>query len=171
MSMSRSRAWTAHSLFAISLKPLSLSRLQNRVIDLEVANRTTSPTVDPSVHVFLVGHSMGGIVAAETLLLLASEQPISTDAYSDVPSNHASVGCEANSKTAASSRLVEPGTFMFPHIQGVLAFDTPFLGIAPGVVSYGAEGHYKNVTTAYNALSEVAGLFGFGGANNASRPQ
>ncbi|KAH3355173.1 hypothetical protein KXW94_004551 [Aspergillus fumigatus] len=143
--------------------------LQNRVIDLEVANRTTSPTVDPSVHVFLVGHSMGGIVAAETLLLLASEQPISTDAYSDVPSNHASVGCEANSKTAASSRLVEPGTFMFPHIQGVLAFDTPFLGIAPGVVSYGAEGHYKNVTTAYNALSEVAGLFGFGGANNASR--
>lgn len=77
MSMSRSRAWTAHSLFAISLKPLSLSRLQNRVIDLEVANRTTSPTVDPSVHVFLVGHSMGGIVAAETLqtmLQLAAKQ-------------------------------------------------------------------------------------------------
>ncbi|KAF7113606.1 hypothetical protein CNMCM5793_002962 [Aspergillus hiratsukae] len=130
--------------------------LQNKVIDLEVANHTTSPTVDPSVHVFLVGHSMGGIVAAETLLLLASEQPIFTK-----PS-------EADLKTAGSSRLVEPGTFMFPHIQGVLAFDTPFLGIAPGVVSYGAEGHYKNVTTAYNAISEVAGLFGFGGASNTS---
>jgi len=34
-------------------------RLQNKVIDLEVANGTPSPTVDPSVHVILVGHSMG----------------------------------------------------------------------------------------------------------------
>ncbi|RHZ55336.1 esterase/lipase family protein [Aspergillus thermomutatus] len=142
--------------------------LQNKVIDLEVANRTASPTVDPSVHVFLVGHSMGGIVAAETLLLLASEQPIPSKTYSDVSSSHASAGSEADSKTAGSSRLVEPGSFMFPHIQGVLAFDTPFLGIAPGVVSYGAEGHYKNVTTAYNTISEVAGLFGFGGASNPS---
>lgn len=41
--------------------------LQNKVIDLEVANSTPSPTVDPSVHTILVGHSMGGIVAAETL--------------------------------------------------------------------------------------------------------
>lgn len=45
-------------------------RLQNTVIDLEVANHTASPTVDPSVHVFLIGHSMGGIIATETLLLL-----------------------------------------------------------------------------------------------------
>ncbi|KAK1913812.1 hypothetical protein P3342_007057 [Pyrenophora teres f. teres] len=42
--------------------------LQNKVIDLEVANSTPSPTVDPSVRTILVGHSMGGIVAAETLL-------------------------------------------------------------------------------------------------------
>ncbi|KAK6816115.1 hypothetical protein RU639_009089 [Aspergillus parasiticus] len=130
--------------------------LQNQVIDLEVANRTASPTVDPSVHVFLVGHSMGGIVAGETLLLLASEQPIPAKTS------------PANSETAANSQILESGSFMFPHIQGVLAFDTPFLGIAPGVVSYGAEGQYKNATAAYNAITEVAGLFGFGDSSGSS---
>lgn len=125
-----------------------LDRLQNTVIDLEVANETPSPTVDPSVHVFLVGHSMGGILAAETLLLLANEQPIHSK-----PDQAAQPG---------EVPVIEPDTFMFPHIQGVLAFDTPFLGISPGVVSYGAEGHYHNATTAYNTFNEVAGIFGYG---------
>ncbi|CAG8943169.1 unnamed protein product [Penicillium salamii] len=124
--------------------------LQDIVIDLEVANHTASPTVDPSVHVVLIGHSMGGIVGADALLMLAAEQPIPRNPTSDMQS------------TAGTESIVEPGTFMFPHIQGVLAFDTPFLGIAPGVVSYGAEGHYRNAATAYNAVSEVAGLFGYG---------
>ncbi|KAJ5917613.1 hypothetical protein N7466_011167 [Penicillium verhagenii] len=134
--------------------------LQNTVIDLEVANETASPTVDPSVHVFLVGHSMGGIVAAETLLLLAAEQPIHHNSTSDA---------QPAPGPDDQPPAVEPGTFMFPHIQGVLAFDTPYLGIAPGVVSYGAEGHYRNATTAYNTFSEVAGLFGYGGKNDASK--
>ncbi|KAJ5291387.1 hypothetical protein N7478_000638 [Penicillium angulare] len=133
--------------------------LQNTVIDLEVANHTPSPTVDPSVHVFLIGHSMGGLVAAEALLLLASEQPIPHNSTSDV---------QETSTQEDQLPAVEPGTFMFPHIQGVLAFDTPYLGIAPGVVSYGAEGHYRNATTAYNTFSEVAGLFGYGGQGEAS---
>ncbi|KAJ5491116.1 hypothetical protein N7539_002683 [Penicillium diatomitis] len=132
--------------------------LQNTVIDLEVANQTASPTVDPSVHVFLVGHSMGGIVAAETLLLLASEQPIPSATSSSLSPG------EAEGETP----IIEPGTFMFPHVQGVLAFDTPFLGIAPGVVSYGAEGHYRNATTAYNTFTEVAGLFGYGKGSSSS---
>ncbi|OQE23851.1 hypothetical protein PENSTE_c008G04680 [Penicillium steckii] len=123
--------------------------LQDTVIDLEVANETPSPTVDPSVHVILVGHSMGGILAAETLLLLANEQPI----HAKPP---------GTSQPIDAPPIIEPDTFMFPHIQGVLAFDTPFLGIAPGVVSYGAEEHYRNATTAYNAFNEVAGIFGYG---------
>ncbi|CDM34132.1 hypothetical protein DTO013E5_742 [Penicillium roqueforti] len=126
--------------------------LQDTVIDLEVASHTASPTVDPSVHVVLIGHSMGGIVGADVLLLLAAEQPIPRNTQPGLN------GIES---------IVEPGTFMFPHIQGVLAFDTPFLGIAPGVLSYGAEGHYRTAATAYNTFSEVAGLFGYGG-NNAS---
>ncbi|CAI7623756.1 unnamed protein product [Penicillium bialowiezense] len=132
--------------------------LQDTVIDLEVANRTASPTVDPSVHVILIGHSMGGIVGAEVLLLLAAEQPIHRNPASDTQTRPA----------PGTESIVEPGTFMFPHVQGVLAFDTPFLGIAPGVVSYGAEGHYRNAATAYNTFSEVAGLFGYNGKGNES---
>ncbi|KAJ5771218.1 uncharacterized protein N7511_003269 [Penicillium nucicola] len=131
--------------------------LQDTVIDLEVANHTASPTVDPSVHVALIGHSMGGIVGAEVLLLLAAEQPIS---HGPTPNTE-----HISSET---DPIVEPGTFMFPHVQGVLAFDTPFLGIAPGVVSYGAEEHYRNAATAYNTFSEVAGLFGYGGKGDTS---
>ncbi|KAJ5551215.1 hypothetical protein N7461_005913, partial [Penicillium sp. DV-2018c] len=132
--------------------------LQDVVIDLEVANETASPTVDPSVHVILIGHSMGGIVGADVLRLLADEQPI--------PHPTSNIQTES---TGGMETIVEPGTFMFPHVQGVLAFDTPFLGIAPGVVSYGAEGHYRNATTAYNTISEVAGLFGYGGNGSASK--
>ena len=133
-----------------------ICRLQNKVIDLEVAASTPSPTIDPSVRTILIGHSMGGIVAADTLLAITSEPAIKTAASSKIP----------------TSRPPTPSPFMFPYIQGILAFDTPYLGISPGVVAYGAESHYKTATTAYSALSEVAGAFGWGAAtsSNASKP-
>ena len=119
-----------------------MDRLQNKVIDLEVLNATPSPTIDPSVRTILIGHSMGGIVAADTILAIIAEQPISGSA-----DTHA---------------------FMFPYIQGLLAFDTPYLGIAPSVVAHGAEGHYKTVSTAWGTLSEVAGVLGLGGGSGMS---
>ena len=128
------------------------------VIDLEVAASTPSPTVDPSVRTVLVGHSMGGIVAADTLLLITSEPPIPPTTSS-------------NTSTSGSSSPTSSHPFMFPYIQGVLAFDTPYLGISPGVVSHGAETHYKTATTAYSALSEVAGAFGWGAAATGSQEQ
>lgn len=134
-------------------------RLQNKVIDIEVANETPSPTVDPSVHVILVGHSMGGIVGAETLLLLASEQPLPP------PSSLGADSSNTDPSASQSDQIPSPNAFMFPHIQGLLAFDTPFLGIAPGVVSHSAEGHYKTAATAYGTVSEIAGVFGWGGVN------
>ncbi|KAI1458283.1 hypothetical protein F4805DRAFT_144504 [Annulohypoxylon moriforme] len=126
--------------------------LLNKVIDLEVANGTHSPTVDPSVRVILIGHSMGGIVAAETAIAIASEVPITQD---DGDSMAPNVG--------------EPLTsgLMFPYIQGVLAFDTPFLGISPGVVAHGAEGHYNSAAAALTQLNGLSNIF-WGNYNQAA---
>jgi hypothetical protein len=80
---------------------------------------------------------MGGIVAADTVLGLTSERPIDSD-DSSKPSLNAA---------------------MFPYIQGVLAFDTPYLGISPGVVAHGAEEHYNTATSVLTQLSGFTGAF------------
>ena len=126
--------------------------LQDKVIDLEVANGTPSPTVDPSVRTFLVGHSMGGIVAAETLLSIINEQPVNS---------------QSNSQTHSTGSLSDHSTLMFPYIQGILAFDTPYLGIAPGVVAHGAEKHWNTASSAYTAYTNLAGAFGWGAKDTA----
>lgn len=116
---------------------------------MEVEAGTSSPTVDPSVRTVLVGHSMGGIVAAETAIALTSEEPV----YSDEDGTDKGVALD-----------VDLSTLMFPYVQGVLAFDTPFLGISPGVVAHGAEGHYQTAATAISQLSGLWGSAGGGGA-------
>ena len=168
-----------------------IRRLQNKVIDLEVAASTPSPTVDPAVHTILIGHSMGGIVAAETLLTITSESPI--EPFSNVRSNPTdplpSTAAHTQQTTSKSGqtnaqKTSQPSTpqpqdrsrpstpqsnsssLMFPYIQGILAFDTPYLGISPGVVAHGAEQHYKNASSAYSAISEVASVLGYGSSSN-----
>ncbi|KAF7862755.1 hypothetical protein EAF04_007627 [Stromatinia cepivora] len=108
--------------------------LQEKIIDIEVKNETPSPTVDPSVRTILIGHSMGGIVAADTVLAITSDKVIDSKETTDALN-----------------------AFMFPFIQGVLAFDTPYLGISPGVVAHGAEGHYNAATSAFAQVSSLAG--------------
>ncbi|KAG6048608.1 hypothetical protein E4U39_007195 [Claviceps sp. Clav50 group G5] len=123
--------------------------LEEKVIDMEVASSAPSPTVDPSVRTILIGHSMGGIVAAELVIALASEKPI----YSED-------GIEKNDRPIFSG-------LMFPYVQGVLAFDTPYLGISPGVVAHGAEGHYQNASAALSQLSGLkSALWGPGSSSN-----
>lgn len=101
------------------------------MIDLEVSAGTSSPTVDPSVHTILVGHSMGGIVAADTLLAILGDVPVS-----------------------GGARLP------FPHIAGILAFDTPYLGLAPSVFANSADANLKTASAAFTQLSSLAsGLF------------
>ena len=49
---------------------------------------------------------------------------------------------------------------MFPSVLGVLAFDTPYLGVAPGVLSQAAEQHYQTARTAWDAYSSVTSALG-----------
>ena len=154
-------------------------RLQNKVIDLEVAASTPSPTVEPSVHTILIGHSMGGIVAAETLFAITSDSPIpSSNTKSDPidplpstkttakPAQTTTEEPESQKASCSTTPQHDDSSFMFPYIQGILAFDTPYLGISPGVISNGAEQHYKSASTAYSAISEVAGVLGYGSPSN-----
>ena len=153
--------------------------LLERVIDLEVARGTPSPTVDGSVRVVLIGHSMGGIVAAEAAIGLASETPIAPSSSSpsspssprpsrDRSDSAKSRGRDGNCNGNGSGNGGELNTLMFPYIQGVLAFDTPYLGIAPGVVAHGAEGHYNKASAALAELSSLSGLLFGGGAASGS---
>ncbi|KAM0260276.1 hypothetical protein ACHAQJ_002840 [Trichoderma viride] len=125
--------------------------LENKIIDYEVAKGTASPTVEPSIRTILIGHSMGGIVAAETVMGLASEKPIYTEDGIDKSGGRPSFN-----------------SLMFPRIQGVLAFDTPYLGISPSVVAYGAEGHYQTAQSALTQLGSVWKMVGGGGGDAAA---
>lgn len=153
--VSRFSDWyaTLHSDSHASTTPLKqpYHRLLNKVIDLEVAAGTPSPTIDPLVRVILVGHSMGGIVAAETAIALAAEQPIHNSSVVDDDK-------DSRSETKSSSGPLN--ALMFPYIQGVLAFDTPFLGISPGVVAHSAESHYAAASTAIAQVSALTSLWG-----------
>ena len=79
---------------------------------------------------------MGGIVAADAILGLTSDPTIDS----------------SDSKDAN-----DLNSFMFPYIQGLLAFDTPYLGIAPGVMAHGAEDHYNAASSVVTELSGLAG--------------
>ena len=191
----RFREWCAGSPNFRSCRYRELTacirRLQNKVIDLEVAASTPSPTIDPAVHTILIGHSMGGIVAAETLLAITSDSPVpsfsgvKSDPNDPLPSTAAHTQQTASkSAQPKSQKISRPSTpqpqkghrpstpqsgsssFMFPYIQGILAFDTPYLGISPGVVAHGAEQHYKSASSAYSAISEFAGVLGYGSSSN-----
>lgn len=99
---------------------------------------------------------MGGIVAAETLFSITSDRPVPA---ATPPSTPGPFPPSPELSTEFSD------SFMFPYIQGVLAFDTPYLGISPSVIAHGAESHYKTASSAFSALTEVASVFGYGAAS------
>lgn len=114
---------------------------------------------------------MGGIVAAETLLAITSDDLIKSE-YDSNPSPSAASHTH-NATTTSPCEPVEEAEggehpFMFPYIQGILAFDTPYLGISPSVVAHGAESHYRTASSAYTAFTETASLFGYGASDTNS---
>ncbi|KAK1043126.1 hypothetical protein LTR74_018457 [Friedmanniomyces endolithicus] len=160
--------------------------LQNKVIDLEVENGTPSPTVEPGVRVILCGHSMGGIVAAETLLSIAGDEPVqsppahakeithTTTTDEDQPRGRSSKPTtpapaeKAEPRSSAPPSQAETTRLFFPYIQAVLAFDTPFLGISPGVLAHGAEEQLYNGAKAYKAFDTATQLFGWNSPRSGS---
>jgi hypothetical protein len=57
---------------------------------------------------------------------------------------------------------------MFPSILGVLAFDTPYLGVAPSVLSQAAEQHYQTARSAWGAYNSVTSAFGLNASSSST---
>ncbi|KAF8465259.1 hypothetical protein BDZ91DRAFT_681608 [Kalaharituber pfeilii] len=107
------------------------SWLQDLVIELETRNGTKHPTIKPSVRTILVCHSMGGIVSADVLLSILDEPTVS----------------------GKGKRT------MFPYIQGLLAFDTPYLGLAPSMFSHNVDSNLKTASAVISSFASLTSLF------------
>lgn len=86
------------------------------------------PPNDKSVGVILVAHSMGGFVATEALFHILDERAKSDD----------------------------PKAPLFPMIQGILAFDTPFNGLARSMFVYGGFSNYQKVSSVFNVMTALS---------------
>lgn len=114
---------------------------------------------------------MGGIVAAETLLSIARDEPVpsssandttnSTTANDTSSSRPTNLETPERDKRPSSTPPREGSKLFFPYIKAVLAFDTPYLGISPGVLAHGAEDRYNQGTAAYKAWDTASQLFGW----------
>ncbi|RYP14604.1 hypothetical protein DL765_006275 [Monosporascus sp. GIB2] len=106
-----------------------LSWLREKVMDIrKTQSEKPWPPHDRDVGVILVAHSMGGFVAVDTLFLILNERI-------------------ANG---------EEGSPMFPLIQGILTFDTPFNGLARSMFVYGAFSNYSKVSNVFNAMTALS---------------
>jgi len=110
---------------------------------------------------------MGGIVGAEAVLAIAGKTPTvvspSTQAGSqegaeqqyNTPSSSSSSPMEAASKEETQQEPSIGTTPNFPHITALLAFDTPYLGLAPSMISHGAETHWNTGKSLYSTASTL----------------
>jgi hypothetical protein len=86
------------------------------------------PPHDRDVGVVLVAHSMGGFVAADSLFLAINERANNGDEN-------------------------DP---LFPLIQGILTFDTPYNGLARSMFVYGAFSNYQKVNSVFNVMTALS---------------
>ncbi|KAK4198040.1 hypothetical protein QBC40DRAFT_96688 [Triangularia verruculosa] len=106
-----------------------LEWLKERVMDLRKAHLDNPwPPNDRSVGVILVAHSMGGFVASDCLFRILDERRQDENASGPI----------------------------FPLIQGVLAFDTPYNGLARSMFVYGAFSNYQKVSNVFNVMTAIS---------------
>ncbi|KAK4668946.1 uncharacterized protein QC764_701280 [Podospora pseudoanserina] len=106
-----------------------LEWLKERVMDLRKTHLDNPwPPNDRSVGVILVAHSMGGFVASDCLFRILDERRQDENASGP----------------------------MFPLIQGILAFDTPYNGLARSMFVYGAFSNYQKVSNVFNVMTALS---------------
>ncbi|PSR82906.1 hypothetical protein BD289DRAFT_461499 [Coniella lustricola] len=108
-----------------------LEWLRERVMEVRKADLEKPwPPNDRQVGVVLVAHSMGGFVASDALFQLLNERAAATDQDPDTP--------------------------LFPLIQGILTFDTPYNGLARSLFVYGAFSNYQRVSSVWNVMTALS---------------
>lgn len=163
--------------------------LVEQILTLEKENGNSSPIERPSVGVVLVGHSMGALVASDTLFsVLNDARSASASASGDRQTQSVARAKSGESKDEEEKeeapRVEGKGVrddavndpekdrmTIFPAILGLLAFDTPFCGLSRAMFAYGAFAQYQQVSSAYGLVTSLSSLsFGGGsaGASNAS---
>ncbi|KAL3422716.1 hypothetical protein PVAG01_06872 [Phlyctema vagabunda] len=91
---------------------------------------TPWPPQDNSVGVVLVAHSMGGLIASDSIFSILDQ------------------------------KREQSHDHMFPLVHGILTFDTPYNGLARSMFVYGAFSNYQKVSNVWNAMTAVsAGLY------------
>ncbi|KAK1831526.1 hypothetical protein QBC39DRAFT_258764 [Podospora conica] len=107
-----------------------LEWLKEQVMNLRKEHLDTPwPPNDRSVGVILVAHSMGGFVASDALF-----QILDSRHHNPSPSTGP----------------------LFPLIQGILAFDTPYNGLARSMFVYGAFSNYQKVSNVFNVMTALS---------------
>ncbi|KAF3918068.1 hypothetical protein ABW21_db0206151 [Orbilia brochopaga] len=129
--------------------------------------------IDPSVRVVLLAHSMGGIVAADTLLSILDDEPIKKPAAtSSGPSSPSSKAGSLDprkrqNEPSSSAKMYDADVaderILFPAIIGVCAFDTPYLGLSPSMFANSAENNFRQASDAFTTVSGIAKSLGFFG--------
>ncbi|CAM1502186.1 Fc.00g041700.m01.CDS01 [Cosmosporella sp. VM-42] len=105
-----------------------LEWLKERVMEVRKTHSEKPwPPNDRDVGVILVAHSMGGFVAADALFLAVNERAANPN----------------------------DNDLIFPLIQGILTFDTPYNGLARSMFVYGAFSNYQKVSNVFNAMAAL----------------
>lgn len=117
--------------------------LQKCVEGLEAEAGEDSKSDEPMVRTILMAHSMGGFVAADTILSIVDDFSAAKD--------------DEQKKN-------------LPWIHGLLTFDTPFVGIASPMLAYSAFSQFSRVSSAYRLMSILPASLMGGGKGIKSAP-